>query len=69
MFLGLERHWWLVILAALIIIIPLKVKFMIWWGRREQDRKKEQRGKWGMKNDRGFEKCFFWYGSYASGSL
>ncbi len=29
MFLGLERHWWLVILAALIIIIPLKVKFMI----------------------------------------
>ena len=47
MFLGLEWYWWLVIAVALIIIIPLKVKFMKWWGRREQGRKKEQRGKWG----------------------
>ncbi len=47
MFLGLEWYWRLVIVAALIIIIPMKVRFMKWWSRREQDRKKEQHGKWG----------------------
>ena len=47
MFLGLEWYWWLLIVAVLILSIPFKVKFMKWWSRREQGRKKEQRGKWG----------------------
>ncbi len=47
MFLGLEWYWWLVILAALAVCIPFKVKFMKWWSKREQEKKKEQHGKWG----------------------
>ncbi len=47
MFLGLEWYWWIVIAAALIISIPLKVKFMKWWSGREQSRKRNQRGRWG----------------------
>ncbi len=47
MFLGLEWHWWAVIVAALIISVPLKVKFMKWWSKGAQRKKKEQHGKWG----------------------
>lgn len=47
MFLGLEWHWWLVILAVLVIIIPFKVRFMKWWSRWEREKKKERHGKWG----------------------
>jgi len=39
-------HWWLVIVAVLIISIPFKVKFMKWWSKNQQE-KKGQRGKWG----------------------
>ncbi len=46
MFLSLAWYWWIVILAVFIISIPFKVKVMRWWGRREQEKKKEQRGKW-----------------------
>ena len=46
MFLGLEWYWWIVIAAVLIASIPLKVKFMKWWSRRQQEQK-NQRGKWG----------------------
>ncbi len=45
MFLGLQWYWWLVIAAVLVIVLPLKVKFMMWWGKRQQG--KNQRGKWG----------------------
>ncbi len=45
MFLGLQWYWWLVIAAVLVIALPLKVKFMKWWSKRQQ--KKDQRGKWG----------------------
>ncbi len=38
MILGLERYWWLIILAALAVCIPLKVKFMKWWGKRRQEK-------------------------------
>ena len=34
MFLGLEWYWWLVILAVLAVLLPVKVKFMKWWSRR-----------------------------------
>lgn len=51
MILGLEWYWWLVILAVLAISIPFKVKFMKWWNGRQQEKKKEQRGKWGDEND------------------
>lgn len=47
MFLGLEWYWWLVILAVLIISVPFKVKFIKWWGRREQGKKKRASEKWG----------------------
>jgi len=47
MFLGLEWYWWLIILAALVICIPFKVRFMKWWDERQREKKKEQHGKWG----------------------
>ncbi len=45
MFLGLQWYWWLVIAAVLVIVLPLKIKFMKWWDERQ--RGKNQRGKWG----------------------
>ena len=47
MFLGLDWYWWLVILTVLIISLPLKVKFMKWWGNRNAEQKRNRRGKWG----------------------
>ena len=47
MFLGLEWYGWLVVVAALIITIPLKIKFMKWWNKRRQEQKDSRRGKWG----------------------
>ena len=47
MFLGLEWYWWLVILAVLIVSVPFKIRFMKWWGRREQGKTRETHGKWG----------------------
>ena len=38
---------------ALVICIPFKVKFMKWWSKREQEKKKNQIGKWGDEDDRG----------------
>ncbi|BDF34220.1 hypothetical protein CE91St62_22850 [Lachnospiraceae bacterium] len=46
-FLGLEWYWCLVIVAVLAISVPLKIKFVKWWNKREQEKKKEQHGKWG----------------------
>ena len=45
--LGLELYrWWL---TAIILVnsIPFKIKFMKWWGKRQQEKKNSQRGKWG----------------------
>jgi len=53
MFLGMEWYWWLLIVVALVICIPFKVKFMKWWSKREQEKKKNQIGKWGDEDDRG----------------
>ena len=53
MFLGMEWYWWLLIVVALVICIPFKVKFMKWWSKREQEKKKNQIGKWGAEDDRG----------------
>ncbi len=47
MFLGMPWHWWLVIVAVLIISIPFKIKFMKWWNKRHQEKKNSRRGKWG----------------------
>ena len=44
-FLGLEWYWWLLILAALVISLPFKIKFMKWWSKRRVDKK--ENGKWG----------------------
>lgn len=46
MLLGLEWYRWLVILAALAACIPFKVRFMKWWSRREQEKKKARHEKW-----------------------
>lgn len=46
-FLSLEWYWWLGILIVLVICIPLKIKFLKWWSKHQQHKKKEQRGKWG----------------------
>ena len=45
MFFGLQWYWWLVIAAVLVISIPFKIRFMKWWGKRQQG--KNQRGRWG----------------------
>ena len=47
MFLGLEWYWWLVIAAVLAVSLPLKVKFMKWWGIWQKEKRNRQRGKWG----------------------
>ena len=47
MFLGIEWYWWIVIIVVVGISIPLKVKFMNWWGRRQQEKRNSRRGKWG----------------------
>lgn len=44
MFSGIAWYWWPVIAAA-VLSIPLKIKFMKWWSNHRQG--KEQRGKWG----------------------
>ena len=47
MFLGLEWYWWLVMIAALIISIPLKISFLKWRSKQKHGKKKELSGKWG----------------------
>lgn len=47
MFLGLEWYWWIVIVIVLAVSLPLKVKFMKWWSKRQQEKTNSQRGKWG----------------------
>lgn len=47
MLLGIEWYWWIVIIVAIGASIPFKIKFMKWWSIREQEKKKEQYGKWG----------------------
>ncbi len=46
-FLSLEWYWWLMVIAVLVISIPLKIRFMKWWGRRRQEKKEGEYGKWG----------------------
>lgn len=47
MFLGMEWYWWLVIVIVFVVMLPLKIKCMKWWGRRGQEKRNHQRGKWG----------------------
>ena len=47
MFLGMEWYWWIVIVAVIGVSVPLKVKFMKWWSKRQRERNEMQRGKWG----------------------
>lgn len=44
MFLGIQWYWWLAIILVL-LSIPLKLKFLRWWGNRNEA--KEKSGKWG----------------------
>ena len=47
MFFGLQWYWWLVIVAVLVNSIPFKIRFMKWWGKRQQEQTASWRGKWG----------------------
>ncbi len=47
MFLGMEWYWWIVIVVVIGVSVPCKIKFMKWWSIREQEKKREQHGKWG----------------------
>jgi hypothetical protein len=47
MFLGLSWYVWLLILVVFIISIPLKFKFMKWWGEKQQEKKMNNKDKWG----------------------
>lgn len=47
MILNLEWYWWLVIVMVLVISVPLKIKFVKWWNRREQEKKEKSYEKWG----------------------
>ena len=42
-----EWYWWLIIAAVLFVSVPVKIKFMKWWNRRQQEQKKNKSGKWG----------------------
>lgn len=46
-FLGMEWYWWLFIVVAIIIVIPIKVKFVKWWTKKEQEKIRKKRSKWG----------------------
>ncbi len=46
-FLELEWYWWLVIAVLLAAVLPLKIKFLKWWGKRQRDEKSRQHGRWG----------------------
>ena len=46
-FLSMEWYWWLLIAAVLVISVPLKIRFMKWWSRRQQEKKDNECGKWG----------------------
>ena len=46
-FMNLEWYWWLAIVIVLAILIPFKIKFMKWWGKRQSEKNNEGQGKWG----------------------
>lgn len=46
MFMDLQWFWWLAIGVAVLLSIPLKIRFMKQWSKRRQERKGPQ-GKWG----------------------
>ncbi len=47
MFLGLQWYWWLVIVAAVILAMPFKLRFMKRWSARQQEQNNNRHGKWG----------------------
>ena len=46
MFFGLSWYGWLAIVTVLMISVFLKLKFIKWWNKRQQEQK-NQRGQWG----------------------
>lgn len=45
-FIDMEWYWWLIILAGAAVLIPVKVKFMKWWSRKQKE-EKDSRNRWG----------------------
>lgn len=45
--LGMEWYWWLIILTVVVISIPFKIRFLVWWDKHQREKKNERRGKWG----------------------
>lgn len=44
---GLEWYWWIVIAIVVTFSIPLKIKFVKWWEKRNQEKQGVKKGKWG----------------------
>ena len=47
MFLGTPWYLWIIIAVVLVISVPLKIKFMKWWNKHQQEQKDSSLGKWG----------------------
>ncbi len=47
MFLGLQWYWWLLIAVGVVVSIPVKIRFLMWWSERRRERKKDRPGKRG----------------------
>ena len=48
---GMEWYRRLLIIIIFVDIIPLKVKWVKWWSRRQQEKQNNRRGKWGDEDD------------------
>lgn len=44
-FLEMEWYWWLLLIGA--VVIPVKVKLMKWWVRKQREQKNNDRNRWG----------------------
>ncbi|WP_394925610.1 hypothetical protein [uncultured Robinsoniella sp.] len=46
-FLEMEWYWWLLLIGAVAVVIPVKVKLMKWWVRKQREQKNNDRNRWG----------------------
>lgn len=51
MLLGLEWYLWLIIILAILLCIPLKIKIIKWWNTKQLNRTSGTKNKWGDEND------------------
>jgi hypothetical protein len=44
---GCAMFWWIAAVAAVVVLIPFKLKFLRWWEARKQKEQLSEHGKWG----------------------